>query len=246
MTCSMWKTILRSSSFALLWPWDSFGGILARQAPGAEKEPIPIVFVPGTAGSELRLDDDAKRVYWGNPASFKRETILKGELNSDGTDTGRPRLLATQPLMSFTSPLTTGLEQIRPFRLRQGQRFRQLWFLNARDALVKQLRSNGYPVYVDRYVAIDSASDWGDGTAPLLSATAGAQLRMGFPLADTIPDNAKAESFLGPGVHVTALTLSPGYEHRSMLEDLLIQKELLRIVRELDRKDHGSAKTPTH
>jgi pimeloyl-ACP methyl ester carboxylesterase len=516
------KEQIRKMSFLCLglasfWVWISVEGSLIRQAAAAEKELLPIVFVPGTAGSELRMDDDANTVYWVNAASFQHETLLKGELNSDGTDTGRPRLIATQPLMSFASPLTTGLEKglsdvgfrvqvsyevpvydrflgwakIRfgrwrwfeaPYDWRKGacdensraidevvERakklsgrekvilvahslgglvcrdylagrgkgkvesliavgtpwlgapktarallwgfgfgagltlipfggndmfslyiyikeypgpgktsrvspypirisfiaeedairlarsfpcvFQQLpteefmafygkasglenqsksvvfgtgsaqmredlkrlnpvlfknaedWrrarlgnnaygvkhfligavcanlgdrvaftdmqmaqpgsltasgpsaadrirdfgnsnFLSFRDGVVKNLRSNGYPVFVDRYVAVDSAADWGDGTSPLLSATAGAQLRMGFPLPDTIPDNAKAEPFLGPGVQVTSLILSPGYEHGSMLADPVVQKELLRIVREVDRVDRASVKTP--
>ena len=60
-----------------------------------EKEPLPIVFVPGTAGSELRLDDQTKTIYWVNPETFglnpetrRQDFFLKGSLNPDGTSTG--------------------------------------------------------------------------------------------------------------------------------------------------------------
>jgi pimeloyl-ACP methyl ester carboxylesterase len=80
----------------------------------------------------------------------------------------------------------------------------------------------------DRYVATDSDVDWGDGTAPLLSATAGEYLKGAgdhrFPGA--------ASALLGEKTQVETLTLGPSYPHSSMLDDPGVREKLLRIYGE--------------
>ena len=80
----------------------------------------------------------------------------------------------------------------------------------------------------DRYVATDSDVDWGDGTAPLLSATAGEYLKgVGdhrFPGA--------ASALLGEGTEVVKpVTLDPLFPHSAMLNDPKVRENLLQIYR---------------
>jgi pimeloyl-ACP methyl ester carboxylesterase len=80
-------------------------------------------------------------------------------------------------------------------------------------------------IYEDPYVAIDSHVDWGDGTSPLLSATAGEYLR-----GRTGPHiEGAASKFLGPGTVVETVTLGPEYPHAFMLYDREVRQKLARI-----------------
>jgi pimeloyl-ACP methyl ester carboxylesterase len=90
----------------------------------------------------------------------------------------------------------------------------------------------------DRYVATDSDVDWGDGTAPLLSATAGEYLKG----ADEHRFPGAACDLLGEGTEVETVKLGPSYPHGSMLNDPQVRQKLLRIysdqngARGLDRE----------
>lgn len=87
-------------------------------------------------------------------------------------------------------------------------------------------------IYEDPYLAIDSHVDWGDGTAPLLSATAGEYLKgraeHRFPGA--------ASELLGRNTVVETVTLGPEYPHSFMLYDPEVRQKLARIYSDENRK----------
>jgi pimeloyl-ACP methyl ester carboxylesterase len=91
------------------------------------------------------------------------------------------------------------------------------------DAIASIIKSDAYD---DSFVALDSAYEWGDGTSPLLSATAGAYVRGGQK-----PSLSEAERYLGKKTEVTALTLGSRYGHSAMLNDPQIKRRLVEIYR---------------
>ena len=110
--------------------------------------------------------------------------------------------------------------------------------INLRKETIRNL--NGQAVYADPYVAVDQSTDWGDGTAPLLSATAGARVREKPPVGATAGAKARekapmqvaeAEKYLGPGVQVSAIKLDKAHGHADMLDDREVRNCILCIVR---------------
>ncbi len=99
------------------------------------------------------------------------------------------------------------------------------FIINQRRRLFDQIKARGIPLYLDEFIATDRDVSWGDGTAPVLSATAGAQVRAGATL-----DPSKAEKFLGPGAKVKVLMLERPYSHGSMVDDLGVRQEIIRAV----------------
>jgi pimeloyl-ACP methyl ester carboxylesterase len=88
-------------------------------------------------------------------------------------------------------------------------------------------------IYEDPYVAIDSHVDWGDGTSPLLSATAGEYLR-----GLTGEHQAGAASkLLGPETVVETVMLGPEYPHAFMLYDPGVRQKLARIYSDENKKN---------
>lgn len=77
----------------------------------------------------------------------------------------------------------------------------------------------------DPYVATDSNHTWGDGTSPLLSATAGSYLREGVQNSG----GKTAKVFLGNLTDVYTFRLAPSWQHGSMLNDAQIQQKLVDL-----------------
>ncbi len=94
-----------------------------------------------------------------------------------------------------------------------------------RRQIFTDLKARGVPLYLDEFIATETSADSGDGTAPLLSASAGAQVRADAPL-----DPTRAARFLGPDVDVRVLQLESPYSHGSMVNDLGVRQEVLRVV----------------
>lgn len=99
--------------------------------------------------------------------------------------------------------------------------------INDRRRAFQAVADRKIPVFLDEFIATDTDVALGDGTSPLLSATAGAQRRSGSPL-----DATAAETYLGPGVQVRVLALQPAYSHGSMLNDEAVRQEVIRCVSE--------------
>jgi hypothetical protein len=99
--------------------------------------------------------------------------------------------------------------------------------ITERRKIFNEINDRNVPLFLDEFVATDTDAGWGDGTSPLLSATAGAQIKDGAPL-----DVSRAERNLGPGVKVRVLLLERPYNHGSMLNDLGVRQEVLRAFNE--------------
>jgi pimeloyl-ACP methyl ester carboxylesterase len=105
------------------------------------------------------------------------------------------------------------------------------------DLLASLLKSDAYD---DPFVALDSAYEWGDGTSPLLSATAGEYIRGGdkpcqLARAEVNSDEirpcypGKAKEYLGEKTKVEAVKLGSRYGHSAMLNDPQIKRLLLKF-----------------
>jgi pimeloyl-ACP methyl ester carboxylesterase len=99
--------------------------------------------------------------------------------------------------------------------------------IRQRRRIFDEIQSRSIPVFLDEFIAMDTDAGWGDGTAPLLSATAGAQRRAGAPL-----DPTAAAKRLGPDARIIVLALEKPYSHGSMLNDLAVRQEVLRAFSE--------------
>ncbi|MDR3623293.1 MAG: alpha/beta hydrolase [Paludisphaera borealis] len=99
--------------------------------------------------------------------------------------------------------------------------------IKERRRVFTEIQSRRIPVFLDEFIAMDTDVDWGDGTSPLLSATASAQRRANEPL-----DPSAAEKYLGSGVKVAVLALEPPYSHGTLLNDPAIRQEVLRTYSE--------------
>lgn len=97
---------------------------------------------------------------------------------------------------------------------------RLLWF-------VAELR-----IWHDPYVPVDRGNTWGDATAPLLSASAGA-LGRGWQgeRGPAERDVEAARQFLGGRTRVEVVKLSRGFEHGSMLGDPRVLWEVWKFYR---------------
>jgi pimeloyl-ACP methyl ester carboxylesterase len=85
-------------------------------------------------------------------------------------------------------------------------------------------------IYPDDYIAVETGAGWGDGTSPLLSASAGAQIKKDAAKYDNI-----AQQYLGAATQVNTMELSPGFNHGSMLDDPKVRWNIWRIYREQNR-----------
>ncbi len=85
-----------------------------------------------------------------------------------------------------------------------------------------------YKAHRDPFVAIDSDYQWGDGTAPLLSATAGEYVR-----GDKGHVNrGGAIKYLGEGTEVRKpIKLGPRFGHSAMLDDPQVRKEIVELYK---------------
>ena len=99
------------------------------------------------------------------------------------------------------------------------------FIIDKRRRIFGDLKARGVPLYLDEFIATETSFDSGDGTSPLLSASAGAQVRADAPL-----DPTRAARFLGPDVDVRVLQLESPYSHGSMVNDLGVRQEVLRVV----------------
>jgi pimeloyl-ACP methyl ester carboxylesterase len=89
-------------------------------------------------------------------------------------------------------------------------------------------------VYEDRFIATDSGYEWGDGTSPLLSATAGEYVR--YIKGNSEPQNrGSAQAYLGKDTNVEAVVLGSKYAHSAMLDDPQVREKILSIY----RKENG-------
>jgi pimeloyl-ACP methyl ester carboxylesterase len=94
--------------------------------------------------------------------------------------------------------------------------------INALLALFK------YKAHRDPFVAIDSDYQWGDGTAPLLSATAGEYVR--GDKGHVKP--GEAIKYLGAGTEVRKpIQLGPKFGHSAMLDDPQVRKEIVDLYK---------------
>lgn len=85
-----------------------------------------------------------------------------------------------------------------------------------------------YSAHRDPFIALDSDYQWGDGTSPLLSATAGEYVR--GDKGHVRP--GEAIKYLGPGTEVrTPIKLGPKYGHSAMLDDPQIRKEIVTLYK---------------
>jgi hypothetical protein len=110
--------------------------------------------------------------------------------------------------------------------------------INERRKLFDDIKNKRIPLYLDEFIATDRDVAYGDGTSPLLSASAGAQVRDGGPF-----DATKAAKYLGQGAQVRVLYLERPYSHGSMVNDLGVRQEILRFVSER-RKAAGLPEDP--
>lgn len=84
-----------------------------------------------------------------------------------------------------------------------------------------------YRIFPDHVIAIDSDYEWGDGTSPLLSATAGEYVK-GKALVN--PQNAK--KYLGENTEVVPpVVLGASYAHSAMLDDPQVRTEILKLYK---------------
>jgi pimeloyl-ACP methyl ester carboxylesterase len=91
------------------------------------------------------------------------------------------------------------------------------------------------PRYLDSFVPLDADPAWGDGTIPLLSATAGAQLR-----GDGAgPDLDRARRLLGARTSVRVLKLGRKFGHAALLNDPGVRRQLDEIYRERNQERLG-------
>lgn len=87
-------------------------------------------------------------------------------------------------------------------------------------------------LYEDRFVATDSSYEWGDGTAPLLSATAGEYIRgeiCGANVGKKSNRGKMAKDFLGADTEVEAVLLSPRHGHGGLLNAPQIREKIVAI-----------------
>jgi hypothetical protein len=97
-----------------------------------------------------------------------------------------------------------------------------------------------YEMWSDSYFATDSGKQWGDGTSPLLSASAGAYV----DLSTYTPNLTRARSLLGPNTQAISVGLKSKWKngeevflgHSSMLNDDDVRgnlwKQVLNVYRE--------------
>lgn len=88
-----------------------------------------------------------------------------------------------------------------------------------------EIKAQGIPLYLDEFIATDRDVTYGDGTSPLLSASAGALIRDGSPV-----DLAGPAKFLGAETKVVVLKLERAFSHGSMVNDHAVQQEIVRAV----------------
>jgi pimeloyl-ACP methyl ester carboxylesterase len=96
-----------------------------------------------------------------------------------------------------------------------------------------------YTITRDRYVPTEWGWEWGDGTAALLSGTAGATLKFGMPT-----DLNAARSVLGPNTSVQTIGLGKEFGHGSMLDDHGIRTALQRILAERNNRSLRASMNP--
>lgn len=84
-------------------------------------------------------------------------------------------------------------------------------------------------LYGTDYLPTDYSRFWGDGTAPLLSASAGARLRGDTPRQDF--NVTAARQFLGEDTHVYVRELNPVFSHGALLDDPKVRWDVWRIYR---------------
>ena len=98
--------------------------------------------------------------------------------------------------------------------------------------LDKTAKPLGFNLYEDRFVATDSSYEWGDGTAPLLSATAGEYIR-----GETDRRNEeRAKKYLGTDTEVEAVLLGPRHGHGALLNAPQIREKILAIYNQENSK----------
>ena len=137
--------------------------------------------------------------------------------------------------MQMTKPTDTVKRSV-PSKFRRALRRVTLRAVENVTDLINVLRD--FKIYRTEYLATERGRLWGDATAPLLSATAGAKLIGEDPGADELTqtvDESAAGRFLGADTHVTVRRLSPGYEHGAMLDDPKVRWELWKIYRAQNR-----------
>lgn len=96
-----------------------------------------------------------------------------------------------------------------------------------------------FEMWTDTYFATDTGKHWGDGTSPLLSATAGAYREA----STTTPDLARARGLLGPNTEVRTVSLQNFWyreeehfvSHASMLNDRNVRDLVWARVGEIYR-----------
>jgi hypothetical protein len=90
-------------------------------------------------------------------------------------------------------------------------------------------------LYRDRYLGIERGNIWGDGTAPLLSATAGAQSK-----STDCPQLETARQFLGESTEVQTVELEREYGHGSMLDDPKVRRRIWNIIKQENEAIHAN------
>jgi pimeloyl-ACP methyl ester carboxylesterase len=103
----------------------------------------------------------------------------------------------------------------------------------------------GVQLHKDTYLTTDRGPVWGDGTSPLLSATAGGQLKgeetlRANPVQCGIP---LVKQFLGLNACIGVIKLGRDYAHGSMLDDPKVRWQLWRIIRK-ENKEKKTAFDP--
>lgn len=194
--------------------------------------------------------DELKR---GNPFLYEQAQELRKRILRTGNFGVRNYLIAgvySPACRNPNSATNCNLDNVMDMQMAGREKVKRSFALKMRSMGLRALNLIARPLgfiltrekFVleeDRYVATDSDVDWGDGTAPLLSATAGEYLKgeedHRFPGA--------ASDLLGEGTEVETVTLDPPYPHSAMLNDPKIRAKLLRIYSERN-KDAGLDPTP--
>ncbi len=94
--------------------------------------------------------------------------------------------------------------------------------IKAANSIAKDL---GYTLTRDPYVAALTSTDYGDGTVPLLSCTAGSFLSKG---ASNTASNT-ATHFLGPNTQVKVVDLEPGLDHGTLVMQSSVQQYIRSV-----------------
>jgi pimeloyl-ACP methyl ester carboxylesterase len=142
-----------------------------------------------------------------------------------------------QSRLAFTRELVDEFFDLNPLLRDVGNKN---WHYT-RILLLNKLRDRAMPLYQDDYVAVDTDVAWGDGTSPLLSATAGAVLRAGGK-----KDESAAVKWLGDKVTVEVVDplgpvkdehgrAKPGqfHEHSSMMDEDRVRELIRSFYREV-------------